>query len=156
MRGCAVLKRCSVKIVIALFSLLGAASCAAAKPTTPEAVLLSLINEARQEADLPLLAMNSEVSKVARAHATDMIARDYFGHVSPNKSTVYTRLRKAGIEFDRAGENLAGDTSVAHAFASWMESPSHKGNVLGDFAKVGIAVVEGGSYGMMIVAVFVK
>lgn len=123
---------------------------------TPEAELLGLINAARKTAGLALITLDNALSTVVQNHATEMIETGYIGHVSRKTGTLASRLRVAQIEYDRAGENLAGDASVSHAFASWMESPAHKGNVLGDFTKVGVAVVRGGVYGLMIVAVFTK
>lgn len=36
-----------------------------------------------------------------------------------------------------------------------MKSPAHRGNILNDeFTRIGIAVVRGGPYGLMIVEVF--
>jgi uncharacterized protein YkwD len=118
--------------------------------------MLKSINIAREEAGLEALAFSDSLAQVARGHAEDMIANNFFGHVSPTTRTLASRLRAAGISFEKSGENLAGDSSVSNAFKLWMGSSSHKGNVLGDFNEVGIAVVKGGPYGYMIVAVFAR
>lgn len=117
--------------------------------------LFELINKERSEAGLTALILSEELSAVAKDHAVDMIERDYFGHVSPTSGTLAARLRSAGIEFDKAAENLAGCTSPKVAHKLLMESASHKANVLSErFTHVGVAAVDGGPYGMMIVEVF--
>lgn len=122
----------------------------------PEAALFDAINGARKDAQLNALELDDALCDVARSHAEEMIALKYFSHRSPVTGTPISRLRKAGVTFKCGGENLAGDTDVTHAFGLWMDSRAHKGNITGDFTKVGISVVRGGLYGLMIVAVFTK
>ncbi len=116
----------------------------------------SLVNEERQAHSLPPLTLDQSLCEVARNHAADMIKTGYFGHVSPTGATPSTRLSRAGISFRKTGENLAGHTSVTKAHGMLMTSAAHRGNILNpEFHKMGIAVVSGGPYGMMIVEVFV-
>jgi uncharacterized protein YkwD len=143
--------RISLLLILAL-----AVMTIAAAESGRETELLGMMNVARENASLDPVTLDIDLCEVARLHAADMINSKYFGHISPTSGTLASRLHKASIKYARAGENLAGDTSLAHAFDSWMDSPGHKGNVLGDFPKAGVAVVKGGPYGMMIVAVFTK
>lgn len=118
--------------------------------------LASLINREREEHSLQPLALDGDLCEVARGHAIDMIKAGYFGHVSPDGTSLSTRLSRANIAFRKAGENLAGHRSVALAHDMLMESPTHRGNVLDrEFETVGVAVVSGGPYGMIVVEVFV-
>jgi uncharacterized protein YkwD len=118
-------------------------------------LLASLVNQERGTSSVAPLEMDEELCRVALDHAVDMIARGYFGHSSPHGVTLSTRLRKAGIPFRKASENLAGNASVVLAHRMLMDSPSHKGSILNpEFKKMGLAVVRGGPYGMMIVEIF--
>ena len=118
--------------------------------------LASLINEERQAHSLRPLALDDTLCEIARDHAIDMIQTGYFGHTSPEGVTLSSRLRQAGMPFEKAGENLAGNTSVIDAHAMLMQSPAHRGNILSaEFKSMGVAVVSGGPYGLMIVEVFV-
>lgn len=118
--------------------------------------LLELINKERSQADLPALALREDLTRVAEAHAADMIEAGYFGHMSPTTGTLAARLKAAGIRFSKAAENLAGCTSPELAHKLLMESASHKANVLSKrFTHTGVAVVKGGPYGMMIVEIFI-
>lgn len=138
---------------------LSASRTAIAGPTlSPELSesLLTLINKERSEAGLPTLTLRQDLSRVAEEHAVDMIEAGYFGHMSPTKGTLATRLRAAGIRFSKAAENLAGCTGPELAHKLLMESASHRANVLSErFTHIGVAVVKGGPYGMMIVEVFI-
>lgn len=115
----------------------------------------SLMNKERQAYSLQPLALDESLCEIARDHATDMVKTGYFGHVSPTGATLSTRLSRANVAFRKAGENLAGHTSVAEAHVMLMMSAMHRGNILNpEFHTMGVAVVSGGPYGMMIVEVF--
>jgi uncharacterized protein YkwD len=83
---------------------------------------------------------------VARAHALDMAVRDYTGHTSPEGKEVRDRLRDAGLDLDRAGENYYVSTrpaqeSVAHTLGWFMGHPSHRDNILHDYyTRIGVGV----------------
>jgi len=146
-----------ISIFLAL-ALVPAKSAAAGYKLSPELSekLLNLINEECTSAGLPALTLREDLSKVAEEHAVDMIEGRYFGHTSPTKSTLASRLKSAGIRFSKAAENLAGCTGPELAHKLLMESPSHRANILSKrFTHVGVAVVKGGPYGMMIVEVFI-
>lgn len=132
-------------------------SYAAASPRaeTEAARLASLVNDEREDASLAPLELDEDLCQVAASHAADMIEAKYFGHMSPDGSTLAARLRKAGVSASKSAENLAGHTSVTAAHDLLMKSPAHRGNILNDeFTRVGIAVLRGGPYGLMIVEVF--
>lgn len=127
--------------------------------SSPEksSVLIKLINLERTKEGVRALETDEALAEVAEQHAIDMIETHYFGHVSRTTGTLAARLRKAGIQFSKAGENLAGCTSVELAHDLLMASAPHKANILSPhYSKVGVAVVEGGPYGMMIVEVFLS
>src|SRR6185369_1938751 len=54
-----------------------------ADPAQAEARMLALLNDVRREARLPPLVTDPELRAVALGHTDDMIARRFFGHVSP-------------------------------------------------------------------------
>ena len=65
-------------------------------------------------------------------------------------------MKKFGISYNTAGENIAGNGSVTGAHTSLMNSPGHRANILKtSFNTVGIGVVKGGQYGMMFTQLFV-
>jgi uncharacterized protein YkwD len=106
--------------------------------------LFDLINLEREAHGVPVLRWDAAMAVVARAHSADMYRQGYFDHVSSDGRTPGMRLRKAGVRFGRAAENiaLAPNTRVAHA--QLMDSARHRAHILdGGFARVGIGVMLG-------------
>lgn len=55
----------------------------------------------------PAVSINAALNRSARGHAQDMLNRDYFAHNTPEGRTPFDRMRTAGYDYYRAGENLA-------------------------------------------------
>jgi uncharacterized protein YkwD len=114
-----------------------------------------LVNEERRKRGIRELTYRSDVVPVARAHATDMWERQYFGHVSPDGEDVGDRLNRANINYTLAGENLALAPTLATAHNGLMNSEGHRANILEpEFRRMGIGVVDNGIYGKMFVQIF--
>lgn len=102
-------------------------------------------NREREERGLSALAWNDGLAAVARAHSRDMARRGYFGHDSPEGRGPSDRAREARIEYRRLAENVASnlhmEAPVATAVKGWIESPSHRKNLLNPvFTHTGIGV----------------
>ncbi len=108
-------------------------------------VLVSLANSDRQASSLGVLTTNSTLEEVARMKAEDMATRGYFSHNTPEGEEPWYWFRKAGYEYEYAGENLAINFSDSEEVQkAWMNSPTHRANIMnGKFAEVGIATAEG-------------
>lgn len=119
--------------------------------------MLQLINQERTRAGLHPLQVDSCLVQTARAKAKDMIDNNYFGHVSPTLGNPYEQMKAAGITGYTilGGENLAGNQSVEAAHQRLMNSPGHRANIMDSrYTHVGIGIVKGGPYGLMIVQHF--
>ena len=114
------------------------------------AAILCLINRKRAEdAESPLTA-NPELERAAENHCEEMIADDYFAHISPSGETPVDRIRDTGYipgpnDGYVIGENLAWGTyqlSTPQAIASaWFASPGHLANSLeAQYQETGIAI----------------
>ncbi len=120
-----------------------------------EQIMLGLLNGERTQIGLPALKKDQALTSVARAHAKDMFERGYFSHYTPEGSSPFDRMERAGIQFSAAGENLALAPSVQLAHQGLMNSKGHRENILSsDFGKVGIGAIDGGVYGIMFVQEF--
>jgi uncharacterized protein YkwD len=123
---------------------------ASARPNY-EAEMLQMINEERQKHGLKPLQADVEMRQIARAHSQDMFAQGYFAHDSPDGKDPFDRMRAANIHFETAGENLALAQTVEIAHVNLMNSPGHRANILNpSFGRVGIGILDGGFYGLMI------
>ncbi len=116
-----------------------------------EAKMLALVNEERAKVGLKPLKPDPEIQVVARKHSADMFARGYFSHINPDGEDPFDRIRKGGVQFRAAGENLALAQTLTIAHTGLMNSPGHRANILQPaFGRLGIAILDGGIYGLMI------
>ena len=111
--------------------------------------LLTAHNIERSKAGLPLFAGHWKLDAVATERVQDMIRDGYFAHVDPdNTPGNYAAVLAAfGITYAWAGENLAlnnyADDAVTRAMVTWMNSPTHRDNILlPDFDTIGGAAAN--------------
>ncbi len=116
-----------------------------------EIKMLEMVNKERAKAGLPALKADPEMTRVARAHSRDMFVQGYFAHDSPDGKTPFDRMRASGVQFSFAGENLALAQTLEIAHTNLMNSPGHRANILHpSFGRLGIGILDGGFYGLMI------
>jgi uncharacterized protein YkwD len=116
-----------------------------------EAKMLELVNEERAKAGLKPVKADPELTVVARAHSNDMFKRGYFAHVNPDGKDPFDRMKESNVHFRAAGENLALAQTLEIAHTNLMNSPGHRANILNpSFGRLGIGVMDGGYYGLMI------
>ncbi len=126
-------------------------------PTTVfdlEQKAFQLINEKRCEQGLKPLEWNEIIAKIARLHSQNMANYKFFSHTGLDGSMVSDRADKSGLNKWRAiGENIAYNRGyeqpIEFAVERWMQSPSHKRNLLDEQwreSAVGIFVTPEGTY----------
>ncbi|HKZ65579.1 MAG TPA: CvpA family protein [Chitinophagaceae bacterium] len=116
-----------------------------------EIKMLELVNKERAKEGLPALKADPAMTRVARAHSRDMFVRGYFAHNSPDGKTPFDRMRAAGVQFSAAGENLALAQTLEIAHTNLMNSPGHRANILHPaFGRLGIGILDGGFFGLMV------
>lgn len=108
-------------------------------------VLVELANTDRQAQGLATLVVSPVLTLVAEAKAADMAEKGYFAHTSPEGLTPWHWFKENGYQFTYAGENLAIDfNESADIERAWMNSPTHRANIVGtQFTEIGIAVRQG-------------
>jgi len=107
--------------------------------------VLDQTNNERKNAGLEPLQYNPILSLSAQKKAEDMFKNDYWAHTSPQGKTPWTFFDAAGYKYSVAGENLAKDFyDTESLLKAWMNSPSHKANIVHQkYKDIGIAVVNG-------------
>ncbi len=107
--------------------------------------LLDLTNDKRQLMGLSALFLNEKLSSAAFSKGENMIANNYWAHNAPDGTTPWYFIRQVQYDYVYAGENLArGFTKSDDIIEAWMESPTHKENMLSpNYRDVGFAVLEG-------------
>jgi uncharacterized protein YkwD len=100
--------------------------------------VLCLINRKRAENGEAPLKTNPDLEEAAEGHCEELIADDYFAHVSPSGETPVDRIRDTGYIPSPSdgyviGENLAWGTyqlsTPAAIVAAWIASPGHLANI---------------------------
>lgn len=110
--------------------------------------LLVQTNRERTGSGSKTLKLNDKLSQAANKKALDMAARDYWSHNTPDGNEPWVFIAESGYEYKKAGENLAyGFRDSAATINGWMNSPSHKANLLDDsFTEVGFGYANANNY----------
>lgn len=134
----------------------GAESCdGAGAPTTEEnlrqteVAIRCLTNAARRQKGLSELTFDERLARAAANRSQAMADADFFGHRGPGDSNVRSAVRATGWVPDGrswvVGENIGwaeGDATPATIVQSWLQSPRHRANILGEhFRRIGIGAV---------------
>lgn len=99
-------------------------------------------NLARHNQGLPALEQSVVLDISAAQKLQDMVAHQYFAHTSPTGTTPWYWFKNNHYDYAYAGENLAiGFLDAKSTVQAWMDSPSHRNNLLSSrFTQIGIAV----------------
>ncbi len=120
-----------------------------------ELTVLNLMNQERVAEGLAPLVPHAGLRSVARVHGLEMFAYGYLSHRSRNGYTPAQRVLEQRVRVRLVGENLAYAPDVVTAHTALMASEDHRQNILSPlFSLVGIGVINGGSYGVIIVQDF--
>jgi uncharacterized protein YkwD len=108
------------------------------------AELLAAHNKVRAGEKLPPLELEDSLTRAAMAHARDMADHSQLSHEGSDGSDPKTRIKRTGYRYKDMGENVAaGQQTVGDVMRSWIESPHHRENILGNFTQLGGAVATG-------------
>jgi len=90
-----------------------------------------LVNAERKQHGLNTLDYSKKISHTARKHSEDMVKNNYFDHTDLNGHSPFDRMKRDGIQFNAAAENLAyGQQSSIYAHEGLMNSLGHRENIL--------------------------
>ncbi len=119
--------------------------------------MLNLINNEREKNGLLKLEVLPRLEEIASIKAEDMVKNNYFDHNSPNYGNPFDMMKNFGITYKTAGENIAGNSTIEGAFNSWINSDTHKQNILSNlYNYVGIGIAPSEKYGYVIVVMFIR
>jgi uncharacterized protein YkwD len=123
---------------------LGASPVSAATTSTDasyEAKIISLTNAARVKNGCAAVRTQSKLTTSSRVHSTDMVRKNFFGHIGSDGSTFVVRAKRAGYT-SPLSENIAwGYRTPEIVVGAWMKSAGHRANILNCKAKaVGVGV----------------
>lgn len=120
-----------------------------------EEQMVALVNQERSAAGVRPLSLDSAMREVSRAYSKQMFLEKFFSHYDGQGHDAGYRLRRAGILFFIAGENIAYAPSLSVAHRGLMNSEGHKRNILDpSFHRVGIGIIDAGIWGKIFTQVF--
>ena len=68
----------------------------------------------------------------------------YFSHTSPTYGSPFDMMKKFGIQYRSAAENIARTSSVESAHNGFMNSEGHRNNIMNPrFTHIGIGIYNG-------------
>ena len=72
----------------------------------------------------------------------------YFSHTSPTYGSPFDMMKRFGIAYRTAGENIAMGYQTPEAVVDgWMNSDGHRANILNaSFTQIGVGYVADGHY----------
>lgn len=106
--------------------------------------IFDAINTERLKAGLPMLERSTTLDKTAASKALDLSTGGKWQHdMNPDGSFNFDRFYTIEFRYHymSLGENLSKDFSAQQAINAWMQSPTHRANVLDPrFKYTGIAI----------------
>ena len=103
----------------------------------------ALVNTSRTDNSLTPLISSTNLRQSACNKAQDIVDRNYWSHNEPDGTTPWHFITEAGYSYTKAGENLAKDfTSPEDTVKGWLNSPTHKANIIDNFTEQGICTVK--------------
>jgi hypothetical protein len=136
-----------------------AASCPGADDQPTAATLvpavqttICLVNQQRAAAGVAPVTLELGLTAIAFGYARDMVAEQFYGHISPDGSILADRLALIDYHPYAAGENIYWGMSdlatPAAAVQGWLDSPEHHRNMLDPlYGRVGIGISLGDPMG---------
>ena len=102
-------------------------------------------NQARAKHKLSKLQPNDKLNAAVQAKLDHMFANQYWDHYSPTNVAPWDFILSADYAYQNAGENLGRDFNSTDALVNaWLESPSHRENLLNPAYKdIGVAIGHG-------------
>jgi len=127
----------SLFVAVSLFVTLRPAASAAGTLDLirPEQEVLTILNQARSDSAAPAPQLDEVLTTIARNRSTDMAARHYFSHYTPEQTTFFDLLKDSGMTWNYAGETITRnnyedrDASTVAA-QTLLTSPRHRAVIL--------------------------
>ncbi|MFC7590177.1 CAP domain-containing protein [Nonomuraea antimicrobica] len=106
--------------------------------------VVSLTNDARSQRGCGPLRVDGGLTRSARTHSLEMARAGQLSHNSPDGSSPWDRMERAGYRWGAAENIGAGYSTADEAVRGWMDSPDHRKNILDCRLKaIGVGVASG-------------
>lgn len=138
-------------LLLLILFVVSATTALAQSPITV-AQVLARVNQERVSRGMPPYALNAQLTSAAQTQANDMSRSGKFGHIGSDGSTVFDRTARAGYGAyswgRRVGENYAAYHDLSEAMSFWMNSRSHRENILHTvYREMGVGIAPVAEWG---------
>ena len=134
-----------VRLIILLLFALSRITVAQSGASAAERSLFKAANRERTAHALHALKWDPALARAARNHAAAMAKRNAAEHHFSGEPSLPARVTKAGGRFLSLSENVVKSMSASQAHSQFMNSTSHRANILDrEMDSVGIGVAERG------------
>lgn len=104
-------------------------------------------NDARIQLNKRPLTSDANLMQAAQMKAEDMAKDHFFAHTAPDGTVAWDYFKKVGYTYETAGENLAiTNESASSVINGWLNSQTHRDNLLGEYNDIGIGMAAFGDY----------
>ncbi len=141
---------CRLLLTLSVVMAMTAAALPLAASPGDEAQFVSLINQSRAAAGLGALGDYADLTDDARVHTADMIAAGQVFHSSA------AQLGSYATGWSLLGENVGMGPNPQLLHQAFMNSTSHRANILGDYDLVGVGADRSADGVMFVTVVFMK
>ncbi len=147
-----------VKLAFA-YPLVGLYGLATGQPLFSKNDIIVQTNAFRQNLGIAVLRENALLDQAAQDKLADMVAHQYFAHISPTGVDPWHWITTNHYDYSYAGENLAiGFFDAKETVTAWANSPSHRRNMADTrFQEIGVAtapVTIKNSQGIVVIQLF--
>jgi hypothetical protein len=118
----------------------------------PAGADVSFINSRRSSAGLPAVTNSGGLASVAASHSRSMADRNTLGH----SSNLGTKVSSVLPGWLAVGENVGVGTSMSAVNSMFMESSSHRANILGNYTHAGVGTYTGPDGRIWVTQVFAR
>ena len=115
-----------------------------------ELLLIELVDQARAEASLPPLEADVDLIVAARGHSGEMASEGELYHSTRGALASYAD------DWELMGENVGRGPNVRAIHDAFIDSPSHRDNILGDFDAIGIGVERAEDGTLFVTTIFMR
>ncbi len=125
----------------------GNSNCAYSQNAGYVSEVISLINQARANASLPTLTVNSNLTIAAQGHSADMACNNFLGHTGSDGSYLTDRIMRTGYP---GGSEIIAIGTPQNAMDQWRADQGHWDFVLNPYITeigVGYAYYENSDFG---------
>jgi len=140
------------RVLFSILMMFSASSCAvretsnvlaSAQQSNMENKVLVYVNEYRKSKSLSPLVSVDAFSQIARSHSIDMQGKDEIDHAkfSGRASKIQNQYPQASVA-ENVGSNHGYSTPEKHMVDSWIKSPGHQRNILGNYRYTGIGITK--------------